>query len=99
MVLALGNVFAQQTEQEYRDKASDAKDRGDYDHAISDLTRAIEISPDQFIPYDNRAIAYYYKKDYDKTWADEHKAQDLNQGVTWNPKFLDALKKASGRDK
>ncbi|HLG30957.1 MAG TPA: tetratricopeptide repeat protein [Candidatus Brocadiales bacterium] len=47
--------------------------------------------------YNNRAVAYYYKGEYDKAREDVHKAQDLGYHV--NPGSLDALRKASGRQR
>jgi len=47
--------------------------------------------------YNNRGVVYYFAKEYDKAWADVHKAEAL--GGVVHPGFLDALKKASGRDK
>jgi len=39
---------------------------------------------------------YYRLKEYDKALADEHKAEELGYPV--DPKFIDALKKASGKN-
>jgi tetratricopeptide (TPR) repeat protein len=44
--------------------------------------------------YNNRAAAYYFEKDYDKSWEDVHKAETL--GVEAKPEFLKALREASG---
>ena len=65
--------------------------------AISDYNKAIGIDPNYAKAYKNRGVLYYIAKDYDKAWADVHKAEGL--GVVVNPEFLNALKKASGRDK
>ena len=48
------------------------------------------------LPY-SRGLAYYFKKEYDKSWDDIKKAQELGHQVP--PKFLDNLRKASGREK
>jgi len=42
-------------------------------------------------------VAYARKGRYDKAWGDVHKAQDL--GLKIHPEFLNALRKASGRQK
>jgi len=49
------------------------------------------------LAYYNRGRTYYFKKDkeYDKSWNDIKKAQDLGYKVP--PEFLDDLRKASGR--
>jgi tetratricopeptide (TPR) repeat protein len=69
--------------------------KGQYDQAISDFTMALEINPRDALAYYHRARAYYFKKEYDKSWRDIKKAQDLGYKVP--PKFLDDLRKASGR--
>ena len=47
--------------------------------------------------YYNRAIACYYKGEYDKAWDDVHKAQNLGYQV--HPGFLKLLREASGRER
>jgi len=39
--------------------------------------------------------AYYFQREYEKSWKDVEKAQYLGQRI--DPKFLDDLRKASGR--
>jgi tetratricopeptide (TPR) repeat protein len=72
-------------------------DKGEYDLAISDYTKAIEINPKHAFAYNNRAVAYYFKGEYDKAQEDVHKAQSLGDQV--HPGFLKALREASGRDR
>ncbi|MCP4261512.1 MAG: tetratricopeptide repeat protein [Planctomycetes bacterium] len=68
----------------------------EYDKAIADHTKAIEIDEQRFaVAYAERALIYYIKKDYDKAWEDVHKAQSLGQEV----RFLEILRKDSGRKK
>ena len=71
--------------------------QGNLPQAILDFTKAIEINPNFAGAYNNRGVAYYATKEYDKAWKDVHKTEGLGHAV--NPKFLNALKKASGRDK
>ncbi|MCX5700473.1 MAG: tetratricopeptide repeat protein [Candidatus Omnitrophica bacterium] len=71
--------------------------KGDFDKAIADYSKAIEMQPDFDYSYYLRAIAYANKKEYNKSWADVHKAEGLGYPV--KPEFLAELKKASGRDK
>jgi hypothetical protein len=47
--------------------------------------------------YNNRGLAYYYKREYDKAWEDVHKVQSLGQQI--HPEFLKILRKASGRER
>ena len=42
----------------------------DYDRAIADYNRAIEIDPKYARAYGNRGLAYYKKTDYDRAIAD-----------------------------
>jgi tetratricopeptide (TPR) repeat protein len=70
----------------------------EYDQAIADYTKAIEIDPQRFaVAYAERALIYFIKKEYDKAWDDVHKAQSLGQEV--RPQFLKTLREASGRKK
>ncbi|MFA5337587.1 MAG: ankyrin repeat domain-containing protein [Candidatus Omnitrophota bacterium] len=71
--------------------------KGEDDLAIADYTKALEIDPGNIEAYSNRALTYYRKGEYDKAWEDVHKAESL--GVKIGSKFLEDLKKASGRDK
>ena len=50
----------------------------DYDKAIADETKAIEINPRYVLAYANRGIAYGNKGDYDKAIADETKAIEID---------------------
>jgi tetratricopeptide (TPR) repeat protein len=71
--------------------------KGQYDQAISDYTMALMINHKYDDAYYNRGRAYYFKKEYDKSWEDVKKAQD--SGLKVSPKFLEDLRKASGRQK
>lgn len=71
-------------------------DESDCTRALSDFTKTIEIDPNYAMAYGNRAMMYYVKGEYDKAWADVHKAEAL--GLADKPEFIKLLKKASGRD-
>ncbi len=71
--------------------------KGQYDQAISDYTKALEINPRYAFAYHNRGVAYLGKGQYDKAWEDVHKAQDLGHKI--HPRFLKMLREASGRQK
>jgi len=47
-----------------------------YDQAISDFNKALEINPRDVTAYNNRGSAYLEKGLYDKAWEDVHKAED-----------------------
>jgi tetratricopeptide (TPR) repeat protein len=70
-------------------------DQGNYTKAIELYEKAIELDPDYAKAYYNRAVAYYYMKEYDKAWDDVYKTQSLGNQV--HPGFLKALREASGR--
>jgi len=69
--------------------------RGQYDQAISDLDKATELDPKGGELYNNRAVAYYIKGEYDKASEDVRNA--LNLGYRVQEGFLKALREASGR--
>ena len=71
--------------------------KGLLDQAISNYNQAIEINPRLAEAYNNRGVTYYFKKEYEKAWRDVEKAQSLGHQI--HPKFLDELRKASGRQK
>ena len=69
------------------------------DAAIKYFGEALNIGTDnsnkgQF--YYDRSVAYFRKAQYDNCWDDVNKAIELGYSV--NPKFLNALKEATGRN-
>lgn len=73
---------------------------GDYDNALYYFNKALEINPTvendgQF--HNDRGVAYFFLKDYDKCWEDVNKATQLGYPV--HPQFLKELKKATGRER
>lgn len=70
---------------------------GELVKAVFDYNKAIEINPNSAKAYGNRAVIYYDMKEYDKAWIDVHKAEGL--GLDLGAGFLEALKRASGRDR
>ena len=71
-------------------------DPKDIDNIIFIFNGAIQNNPNYAGAYYNRAIAYFYKNNYDKSWQDVRRAESL--GYKFNTNFLEALKKASGRE-
>ncbi|MDD5109490.1 MAG: tetratricopeptide repeat protein [Candidatus Omnitrophica bacterium] len=67
------------------------------DSIISVFSEAIKKTPNYAGAYYNRAIAYFYKKDYAKSWQDVHTAESL--GYKFSADFIKSLKDASLRDK
>ena len=100
-------LFSYASAQQKQNEPKDAKfyidrgiaygEKGQYDQAISDYNKALEINPRYAVAYYNRGIAYYFKREYEKSWKDIEKAQSLACQI--NPKFLDDLRKASGRER
>ena len=79
----------------YNNRGVSYDTKGQHDQAISDLTKALEINPRYADAYYNRAFTYYFKREYEKSWKDVEKAQSLGYQIP--PKFLEDLRKASGR--
>ena len=69
----------------------------DYDRALLNYSKAIDVNPHNMLAYYYRALVYYEKKDYANSWNDVNLADSL--GMPIDPKFLDDLKKASGRER
>lgn len=82
--------------QSYYERGLQYYHTGDYNQAIADFTRAIEIDPNFADAYHRRGEMYFSKKDYDKSWEDIHKAQSLGNAIPRD--FLNKLKEASGRE-
>ena len=62
---------------------------------LSVFSEAIKRNPSYGGAYYNRAVAYFYKKDYERSWQDLHKAESL--GCRISVDFLETLKKVSQR--
>lgn len=55
----------------------------EYDRAVADYTKAIEIDPKDANAYGARANAYKAKKDLDRAIADYDKATDINPKASY----------------
>jgi len=62
----------------YRKRADENISRGEYDLAVNDYSKAIELNPKDTSVYLNRGLAHYNKKNYDLATADYDKAIELN---------------------
>ena len=69
--------------------------KGDYDHAIEDCNKAIELNPNHTEAYNNRGNNYSVKGEYDRAIVDYNKALALNpdfvgayynRGITYHDK-------------
>ena len=53
-------------------------EKGQYDQAISDYNKALEINPRYAKAYNNRGYAYGKKRQYDQAISDYNKALEIN---------------------
>lgn len=67
------------------------------DNIILIFDETLKKNPKYAGAYYYRAVAYFYKKDYKRSWQDVHMAESL--GYTFKDSFIRALKKASGSEK
>jgi tetratricopeptide (TPR) repeat protein len=62
----------------YQKRADGFISKGDFDNAITDYDKAIELKPAESITYLYRGIAFFNKKNYDLSLADFSKTIELN---------------------
>lgn len=62
----------------YQKRANASIDKGDYDSAIADYNKAIELKSAEPSAYLNRGMAHFNKKNYDLAIADYDKVIELN---------------------
>jgi tetratricopeptide (TPR) repeat protein len=62
----------------YNNRGTAYGEKGQYDQAISDFNRAIEINPRYTMAYNNRGIVYRLKGRYDQAISDFNKAIGIN---------------------
>ena len=67
--------------------------KGEFSNTLNCLNQAIKLNPKDAYAYNNRAAAYYFLKDYAKSWEDVHKAESL--GLKIKDKFIKFLCQAS----
>jgi tetratricopeptide (TPR) repeat protein len=70
--------------------------QGQLDRASKDFDRALVLQPDTSQVYLNRAMLHFARRNYDKAWMDVRRGEEL--GGTPNPKFIQALTDASGKN-
>ena len=76
---------------------ADKLNKANYDKAILDCNKAVELAPKYVNSYITRARIYMLGNDFDKVWTDVHKIEEL--GGKLSSEWLEGLKKASGREK
>jgi tetratricopeptide (TPR) repeat protein len=80
----------------YCNRGTAYSENGEYDQAVPDFNKAIELNPEFADAYYNRAVVRCHKKEYDKAWEDVHKSQSLGYQIPAN--FIEVLRKISGRE-
>jgi tetratricopeptide (TPR) repeat protein len=90
--IASGELVREQLKTAYKFLGNAWFDKGDYDRAIAEYTKAIEIDPRFAVAYYNRGLAWGKKGDYDRAIAEYTKAIELdpehadaynNRGIAW----------------
>ena len=86
----------QLTAEEWFNRANDSYKKGEYDRAIADYTKALEINSHYTDAYYNRGNAWADRSEYDQAIADYTKALELaphyadayfNRGIMWTHKL------------
>ena len=55
--------------------------KGDFDHAIEDYTKAIELKPDYAVAYNNRGEAWLHLREWEKAKSDLTTAGDMGADI------------------
>jgi tetratricopeptide (TPR) repeat protein len=100
LTISIGCAATHETKEDaeaYYNRGKAYKKNGQYDKAISDFTKAIEINPRHAGAYYTRGVVYYYKKDYEKALDDFIRAQKL--GIDVPPGIFELLRKLSEKQK
>jgi tetratricopeptide (TPR) repeat protein len=66
------------------DKGVAAIRRQDYDLAIAEFSKVIQLKPKYAGAYNNRGVSYAHKRDWDKSIA------DYNEAIRLNPEYVEA---------
>jgi len=74
----VGLCYAKTTAEDYYQLAAAYSRKGQYNEAISEYTKAIELNPKFAMAYVKRAAAYHRKGQYDQAIYDFNKAIELN---------------------
>ncbi len=73
------------------DHGGDCLDKGKYDDAIADYTKAIALDPNFADAYSNRGVVYYEKGNKEQTIADFRKALEIDPSDHLTKNNLKAL--------
>jgi tetratricopeptide (TPR) repeat protein len=75
------------------------KEKGEYDQAISDYNKALELKPNYADAYNNRGIAHDDKGEYDQAISDYDMALKINPTYTLAQENRELALKAKGEAK
>ena len=87
LTLLVSFVSFGQTSTEYFNRGYDKAEAKDYNGAISDYNKAIELNPNAAMAYKNRAISKYYINDLNGACEDARKSESLGDLF---PKMIEA---------
>jgi len=71
-------------------------EKKEFEQAVLILNKSIEINPKYAEAYFSRGRGYYFRGEYDRSWEDIKKAQDLGYKIP--VEFLNDLGRMSGRN-
>ena len=80
----------------YYKMGSASLQKREFDQAISLFNKSLDTNPEYAEAYVSRGKSYYFRGEYDKSWEDIKKAQDLGYKIP--AEFLNDLRRASGRN-
>jgi len=75
-------MVSTQSKSKYGDRGLEEYEKGNYQDAIDNYTRAIESHPADAFLYNNRGLAYFKVKEYKKSIPDYSKAMELKPDYT-----------------
>ena len=78
--LLVWSMVSTQLKWKYSDMGLEEYEKGNYQGAIENYTKAIESNPDNAFLYNNRGLAYFEVKKYKKAISDYSKAIELKPG-------------------
>ena len=84
IVFLFGNALASETAEQVFKKGIEYANKGNYDQAISDLSKAITLNPGDANVYLSRGNVYQNNGNYDQAIS------DLSKAITLNPNYASA---------